>query len=78
VRTGLAVARTLRRLYPRAWEFDKLDRLLASPDALRALDQGLPLDAVVATYQSELAAFVAKREKYLLYASGDCSIAAGY
>jgi hypothetical protein len=46
--------------------------LLASPAALQALDRGLSLDAVVATYQTELAAFIAKREKYLLYASGDC------
>jgi uncharacterized protein YbbC (DUF1343 family) len=73
VRTGLAIALALRRAYPRAWEFEKLDRLLVHPDAMRAIDRGLPLDAIVATFQTELAAFVAKRAKYLLYASGDCS-----
>jgi uncharacterized protein YbbC (DUF1343 family) len=73
VRTGLAIARELRRLYPRAWEFAKLDRLLVSHDAMKALDAGLPLDAVVDTYRAELAAFMTKREKYLLYGSAPCS-----
>jgi len=67
VRTGLAIARELRRLYPRAWEFAKVDRLLVHPDAMKALDSGLPLDAAVGTYRAELAAFITKREKYLLY-----------
>jgi uncharacterized protein YbbC (DUF1343 family)/CubicO group peptidase (beta-lactamase class C family) len=72
VRTGIAVARALRRLYPRAWEFAKLDRLLVHPGAMRAIDAGLPLDAIVTTYGPELAAFAAKREKYLLYDSENC------
>ena len=73
VRTGLAIARVLRRTYPRAWEFAKLDRLLSHPETLRAIDAGLPLDAIVATYRAELAAFMTKREKYLLYGSRDCA-----
>ncbi len=73
VQTGLAIARALRRLYPREWEFAKLDRLLVHPDAIRAIDAGLPLDAIVETYRPELALFIAKREKYLLYGIGDCA-----
>jgi uncharacterized protein YbbC (DUF1343 family)/CubicO group peptidase (beta-lactamase class C family) len=73
VRTGIAIARALRRLYPRAWEFARLDRLLVHPGAMRAIDAGLPLDAIVGTYGAELAAFAAKREKYLLYDAGDCA-----
>ncbi len=73
VRTGLAIARDLRRLYPRPWEFAKLDRLLLHPEAMRAIDAGLPLDAIVATYSAELSAFVAKRAKYLLYDASDCA-----
>jgi uncharacterized protein YbbC (DUF1343 family)/CubicO group peptidase (beta-lactamase class C family) len=72
VRTGLAIARALRRLYPQAWEFPKVDRLLVHPDAMKAIDGGLPLDAVVDTYRPELAAFITKREKYLLYGTGAC------
>jgi uncharacterized protein YbbC (DUF1343 family) len=72
VRTGIAVARALRHLYPRAWEFAKLDRLLVHPGAMRAIDANLPLEAIVTTYGTELAAFAAKREKYLLYDSENC------
>jgi uncharacterized protein YbbC (DUF1343 family) len=73
VRTGLAIARELRRLYPREWEFNKLDRLLVHHEAMRAIDGGLPLAAIVETYKAELAAFAAKREKYLLYRAGECA-----
>ena len=73
VRTGLAVARVLRREYPSAWDFEKLDRLLVHPETMRALAAGLPLDAIVATYGPELAAFATKRQKYLLYQSGPCA-----
>jgi uncharacterized protein YbbC (DUF1343 family) len=67
VRTGLAIARALRRAYAGRWEFAKLDRLLVHPETMRAIDRGAPLDVIVATYQAELAAFAVKREKYLLY-----------
>jgi uncharacterized protein YbbC (DUF1343 family) len=73
VRTGLAIARALWRMYPRAWEFEKLDRLLVHPETMRAIAAGLPLDAIVATYRDELASFTTKREKYLLYGSRDCT-----
>jgi uncharacterized protein YbbC (DUF1343 family) len=73
VRTGLAIARELRRLYPRQWEFEKLDRLLVHPEALRAIDAGLPIAGIVDTYRLELAAFMTKREKYLLYGTRSCA-----
>jgi uncharacterized protein YbbC (DUF1343 family) len=72
VRTGLAIARALRSLYAREWEFDKLDRLLVAPEAMRAIDKGLPVASIVETYQNELTAFAFKREKYLLYSAGAC------
>jgi uncharacterized protein YbbC (DUF1343 family) len=73
VRTGLAIARELRRLYPREWEFAKLDRLLVHPEAMRTIDAGLPLASIVETYRVELGAFVTKREKYLLYGTAECA-----
>jgi uncharacterized protein YbbC (DUF1343 family) len=73
VRTGLAIARALHRSYPEAWASAKLDRLLVHPETMRALTAGLPLDAIVATYRDELAAFMTKRQKYLLYGSHDCT-----
>ncbi len=76
VQTGLAIARALRRLYRREWEFRKLDRLLVHPETMGAIDAGVPLASIVQTYQAELAAFMTKREKYLLYGSGECAPAA--
>jgi hypothetical protein len=39
---------------------------------MEAIDKGLPLTDIVATFRVELATFAAKREKYLLYVPGDC------
>jgi uncharacterized protein YbbC (DUF1343 family) len=78
VQAGLAIARQLRRLYPRAWEFEKLNRLLVHPDLMRAVDAGQPLDVIVGSYRAELAAFMIKREKYLLYGDGVCAPAAAH
>jgi uncharacterized protein YbbC (DUF1343 family) len=72
VRTGLAIARVLRRLYGRDWEVAKLDRLLAHAQALKAIEEGLPLSSIAETFRAELAAFAAKREKYLLYGDIEC------
>lgn len=73
VRAGLAIARELRHLYPHDWEFAKLDRLLAHAETMSAIDAGLPVASIVDTYRTELAAFVAKREKYLLYGTEKCT-----
>jgi uncharacterized protein YbbC (DUF1343 family) len=73
VRTGLAIARALRQLYPREWEFAKLDRLLVQAETMKAIDAGLPLASIVETYRAQLEAFASKREKYLLYASRGCT-----
>ncbi len=72
VQTGLAIARVLRRLYRREWDFAKLDRLLVHPETMSALDAGAPFASVLQTYRAELAAFMTKREKYLLYGIGPC------
>lgn len=73
VRTGLAMARALRRLHPREWDFDKLGPLVGDPRVLRAIDAGLPLSAVMDTYRVSLAEFVSRREKYLLYDERACA-----
>jgi uncharacterized protein YbbC (DUF1343 family)/CubicO group peptidase (beta-lactamase class C family) len=76
VQTGLAIARVLRRMYRGEWEFAKLDRLVVHPETVSAIDAGAPLASVLQTYRAELAAFMTKREKYLLYATGACPPAA--
>ncbi len=72
VRTGLALARELRRAYPRKWQLEKLDRLLSSPPTLEAIDAGRPLAEIEATFADELSAFRTKRDKYLLYDADAC------
>lgn len=72
VPTGLTIARVLRRLYRHDWSFDKLDRLIGDPDVVRAIDAGEPLAAIMDTFRAPLAAFAAKREKYLLYSERGC------
>jgi len=67
VRTGLAIATDLRTLYPTAWHFDDVNKLLACKAPLDAIAQGKPLTDVEATWEKDLAAFRTKREKYLLY-----------
>jgi uncharacterized protein YbbC (DUF1343 family) len=67
VRLGVALALALRGLYPRAWHVGDLYKLLAHRPSVDAITQGLPLADVEATWAGDLAAFRAKREKYLLY-----------
>ena len=67
VRTGVAIASQLHRLYPIEWHFDALNRMLASRRAMDALLANKPLADVEATWAPELRAFQARREKYLLY-----------
>jgi uncharacterized protein YbbC (DUF1343 family) len=76
VRTGLAIARELRRLHPTTWQFAKLDHLLAHAEAMKAIDAQLALGAIEQTYKQELLAFRAKRDKYLLYGPVTCDAAA--
>jgi hypothetical protein len=45
---------------------------------MRAVDAGQPLDVIVGSYRAELAAFMIKREKYLLYGDGVCAPAAAH
>lgn len=78
VRTGLAIARELHRLYPREWEFERLDRLLVHAEAMNAIGAGRSLASIVMTYRAELAAFAVKRQKYLLYGAGECAPAAPF
>ena len=72
IRTGLAIARALRRTYRQEWDFDKLDRLIGNTDVVKAIDAGLPLASIVDLYRAQLAAFASKREKYLLYTDRGC------
>ena len=62
VRTGVAIATVLARLYPKDFAVDKLAPLLRDPRALEAIRAGTPV-----SWADDEAAFAARRAKYLLY-----------
>ncbi|MEA2750926.1 MAG: hypothetical protein QOI41_5069 [Myxococcales bacterium] len=67
VRAAVTIALALQELHPTDWDVDHVDRMLQSKSALDAIKAGKSADAVVATWSTGLAAFVKKREKFLLY-----------
>jgi SSS family transporter len=67
VSMGLAIACTLRRLYPDKWEVDALDRLLINRDVLDAIKQGLTASEIEGSYRADLENFISRRKPYLIY-----------
>ncbi|MBC8871214.1 MAG: DUF1343 domain-containing protein [Planctomycetes bacterium] len=67
VRTGLEIARCLRRLYPEDWLAAKLERLLCNQKTLSALLDGKPVDELEGIYGTELEEFRRRRSEFMLY-----------
>jgi uncharacterized protein YbbC (DUF1343 family) len=67
VRTGLAIARTLRLRYPEAWEAGAYGRLLANRATLEALLAGAETAEIESVFAAELQAFQERRAAFLLY-----------
>jgi uncharacterized protein YbbC (DUF1343 family) len=67
VSLGVAVAVALHKLYPVEWHVAELDRMIADKAVVAAITAGQPVTAIEALWQGSLAAFRAKREKYVLY-----------
>jgi uncharacterized protein YbbC (DUF1343 family)/CubicO group peptidase (beta-lactamase class C family) len=67
VRTGLAMACALHRLYPDEWQVDRYDALLAHRATLQGLKQGKPWQILEAAWQPELTRWKTQRRDYLLY-----------
>jgi uncharacterized protein YbbC (DUF1343 family) len=65
--TGLAIAATLRRLYPDDWKIDRYDVLLGHRATFTALQQGADWRGLERNWQADLKQFLAVRERYLLY-----------
>ena len=72
VRLGVALARELQLLAPATWKLDAIAESIANPKTLEAIRTGKSVNDIQATWSVDLAAFRAKREKYLLYAAGPC------
>jgi uncharacterized protein YbbC (DUF1343 family)/CubicO group peptidase (beta-lactamase class C family) len=68
VRTGLAVACTLRRLYPKEWKSDRFGVLLGHRATLEGMQRGSGWPELEASWQGPLRDFIERRRAYLLYA----------
>ena len=67
VRTGMALACALRKLYPDDWKADGYDRLLCNAATLDALKRGATWQQLEKGWQTELVRFHERRRPYLLY-----------
>jgi uncharacterized protein YbbC (DUF1343 family) len=67
VRTGIALALSLRRLHPAQWKTARLHEIIGQPAVTSAILALRPLSEIEALYADELEAFRSKRQKFLLY-----------
>lgn len=67
VALGIAIASTLQRLYPKAFALDKVGTLLNHRETLQALRAGQAWRATASRWETETAAFLQRREAFLLY-----------
>lgn len=67
LRTGLAIARSLRRLYPSDWKHSPYKLLLGSQATFEGVLRADPVASLIEGYQPALSAFVGVRARHLLY-----------
>ena len=67
VRMGLEIAVALRRLYPREWKVEDLERLIVNADALERIRRADEPESIAASWQPRLAEFRRARARVLLY-----------
>lgn len=67
LKVGLAIAVTLKRLYPDQWETKNFNRLLANASVYSAVLEGRSLDEVMELIQIGLEDFLKRRKNFLLY-----------
>ena len=67
VRTGMAIALALRKLFGDNWDARRLHRIIGDPAVAEAILKSRRLPEIEAFFKNDLDAFRAKRLKYLLY-----------
>ncbi len=67
VDVGIALATTLQRLYPMEFNLPKFETLAGNPMTTRGVKNGDPLTEFHAQWSPQLAGFLARRERYLIY-----------
>jgi uncharacterized protein YbbC (DUF1343 family) len=64
---GTELISAIRRLYPRDFNIDRIDRLLVSVNTVLALKNNDDPRTIVKSWQPDLDAFLSRRAQYLLY-----------
>jgi uncharacterized protein YbbC (DUF1343 family) len=67
LRLGIELACALRDLFPEQWELQRIDRLLCDQRVLERLHSGATPRQIESAYQAELADFLQRRQRYLIY-----------
>jgi uncharacterized protein YbbC (DUF1343 family) len=67
VEIGIAIARTLYRLYPDTFELAKFDRLLGHAATIEGIRNGMSLAEIRQTWTSDIREFLERRKEYLIY-----------
>lgn len=67
LRTGVLLAKTLHDLYAPEFELSTCDTLLKHPPTLQAIRDGVPVDAIVESWRADEAAFLKRRQPFLIY-----------
>jgi uncharacterized protein YbbC (DUF1343 family) len=67
LRTGLAVATELQRLYPGTWNAERYDVLLGHRVTWEGVKRALAWEEIEKAWQADLQAFRERRRNYLLY-----------
>jgi uncharacterized protein YbbC (DUF1343 family) len=77
VRTGIAIAIALRKLFRGHWDATRLHKMMGDPAVAAAIIEPRRLSEIEALFKDDLDAFRAKRLKYLLYPSLSCACTQG-
>ncbi len=67
LQVGFALAVTLKRLYPTAWQTKRLNTLLLNEEVYQAIDRGASVQELMTLSKKNLGGFLEVRKKHLLY-----------
>ena len=65
--TGIAIAETLRKMYPNVWQAEKIDNLLFHAASRRALLRSATAEEIVQGWSADVSAFRERCKPFLLY-----------
>jgi uncharacterized protein YbbC (DUF1343 family)/CubicO group peptidase (beta-lactamase class C family) len=67
VRLGVAIALALKKLYPEQWQSKNISQIVGNANTVAAIERGDSIEAIVASWKQDEAAFGVTRNPYLIY-----------